>query len=63
MKPGDLVKRSTDWTDWIKYNSWMTSLEEKEIGLIARFDEGYAVVLWSLTGDLSWEDPDDLEKV
>jgi len=63
VKPGDLVKRSADWTDWIKYNSWMTSLEEKEIGLIARLDEGYAVVLWSLTGDLSWEDPDDLEKV
>ena len=62
MKVGDLVRRCDTFKEWLKYNAWMTLDEEKELGIITKFDEGRAVVLWSTTG-LSWEDEEDIEVV
>jgi hypothetical protein len=62
VKVGDLVRRYDTFKEWLKYNAWMTLDEEKELGIITKFDEGHAVVLWSTTG-LSWEDEEDIEVV
>ena len=69
MNVGDLVRRASDWTEWLKYNKWMTLEEEQEVGMITKIDprinkgvQDVVAVLWS-SGGLSWEDLDDLEAV
>ncbi len=62
MKPGDLVKRSDTFKDWLKHNAWMTLDEEQEVGIITKFEDNLIVVLWSTIG-ISWEDPNNLELV
>ena len=62
MKVGDLVRRNWDWIVSIKMNSYLLPEEENEMGLITRFDEKCAVVLWGYSG-LSWENLDDIEVI
>ena len=52
MKVGDLVKRCPD--SW----EYLYPHELAEVGIVTRFDEGYAVVLWA--SGLSWDDPEAL---
>ena len=52
MKVGDLVRRSPGAWEYL-YPHELT-----EAGIVTRFDDGYAVVLWA--SGLSWEDPDEL---
>ena len=63
MKPGDLVKRSDTFKEWMKAgNAWMTLEEEQEIGIMLDNDEGWIVVHWPHTG-ISWEDEENVEVV
>ena len=65
MKVGDLVTRSNKWKEWVRHNSWMEEFEEKEVGIVVRFeykDKTMAVILWSQTG-VSYESAEDLEAV
>ena len=63
MKPGDLVKRTDTFKEWIEEgNGWMTLEEEQEIGIMLENDEGWIVVSWPHTG-ISWEREDGVEKV
>ena len=56
MKPGDLVKRSDTFKEWMQEgNAWMTLEEEQEIGVMLENDEGWIVVHWPVTG-ISWEE-------
>ena len=62
MNVGDLVKRSDTFKEWLKHNAWMTLDEEKELGMIIKFDDGNVVILWPVTG-LSWEDEENIEVI
>ena len=62
MKPGDLIKRSDTFKEWVEHNSWMTLEEEQEIGIMLENDEGWIVVHCPVTG-ISWEDEKNVEVV
>ena len=62
MKPGDLIKRSDTFKEWLEDNAWMTLEEEQEIGVMLENDEGWIVVHWPATG-ISWEDKENVEKI
>ena len=52
--------------DWVKYNSWMVTKEEKEIGIVLESELGpsgiWYSVHWPLSG-VSWEEAFDIERV
>jgi hypothetical protein len=67
MKVGDLVKRSYDWGEWVKHNSWMLEEEETEIGVVVDIETSSGgkqdiIVHWPFTG-VSWEEQEDLEEI
>jgi len=70
VKVGDLVKRTDVWVEWMKHNSWITTDEVKEIGIVTDIERKPGkehwlpdvftfVVHWSHTG-LSWEGSCDI---
>ena len=34
MKVGDLVTRKPEWGEWVKYNPWMITEKDLEVGMI-----------------------------
>jgi hypothetical protein len=48
MYVGDLVKRKSEWAEWVEYNPWMSMFteEDKQIGIVIKQKGSYAVVLW-----------------
>ena len=46
MRVGDLVRRKSEWAEWVKYNPWMYTAEDLEVGIVIKQKGGYATVLW-----------------
>jgi len=67
MQIGDLVKRKPEWGDWVKYNPWMYTDKDLQIGIIVGLnghpERGvHLKVLWP-DQKLNWEGKENLEKV
>ena len=62
MKPGDLVKRKPEFGEWVKYNPWMHTKKDFEIGMVVKLDTDLVVIHWPTTGP-NWEWKNNLLKV
>ena len=66
MKVGDLVKRKTEWGDWVKHNPWMLTEKDLEIGMVIQdrheWNETIVAVHWA-SGMSGWIKKQDLEKI
>ena len=59
MKVGDMVRRKPEWGEWVKYNPWMHTQKDFEVGLLVLVDIDLVKVLWPSVG-ISWEEKKDL---
>ena len=41
MKVGDLVKRKPEWGEWTRYNPWMYTAKDMEVGIIVEVDRSW----------------------
>ena len=62
MKVGDLVRRKPKWGEWVKYNPWMYTEKDLEIGVIVQTGPEIVDILWPITG-LALEEKKYLEKI
>lgn len=62
MKVGSLVKRKPAFGKWVKYNPWMLTDKDLEIGIIIEMAKDLAVIHWPSVGP-KWESRNDLEKI
>lgn len=62
MQVGDLVRRKPKWGEWVKYNPWMYTEKDLEIGVIVQAGPEIVDILWPITG-LVLEEKKYLEKI
>jgi len=65
VKVGDLVMRQPEFGEWVKYNPWMYTEKDLEIGMVVGETSAWGTavhVLWPKEG-LSWEQIKNLIKV
>jgi len=54
MKKGDLVRREPEWGPWTKYNPWMISEKDLEVGIVIETHKTIVPVSWS-DGNITYE--------
>ena len=62
MKAGDLVKRKPEWGEWVRYNPWMLTEKDIQIGIVTSVnywdDEKQTprdvTVLWQTGAETTW---------